>query len=199
MSYQLVSSNLFVSAPFAEAKTMAAQIKPILQSDSAISTHLANAMLKKGSDDANTTSGIVSTTNIFDATSGINTNAYSNMLVSLAAFKTAIKALPAFTGVADGDIRIVFTDCNKCVGYDTAKTNTKANAFAKLSATSAASINECHVTRVEFSLAETANNGIAVNTRWSSTINALEHRVVFALRDSQGRVSGLLGISKPAV
>ena len=60
------------------------------------------------------------------------------MLVSLAAFKNEIKALPAFTGVADGDIRIVFTDCNKCVGYDTAKTNTKANAFAKLSATSAA-------------------------------------------------------------
>ena len=60
MSYQLVSSNLFVSAPFAEEKTMAAQIKPILQSDSAISTHLANAMLKKGSDDANSTSGIVS-------------------------------------------------------------------------------------------------------------------------------------------
>ena len=55
MSYQLVSSNLFVSPPFAEAKTMAAQIKPILQSDSAISTHLANAMLKKGSDDANAT------------------------------------------------------------------------------------------------------------------------------------------------
>ena len=103
------------------------------------------------------------------------------MLVSLAAFKNEIKALP-FTGVADGDIRIVFTDCNKCVGYDTAKTNTKANAFA--------SINECHVNRVEFSLAETTNNGIAVNTRWSSTINALEHRMVFALRDSQGRVSG---------
>ena len=59
------------------------------------------------------------------------------MLVSLAAFKNEIKALPAFTGVADDDIRIVFTDCNKCVGYNTAKTNTKANAFAKLSATSA--------------------------------------------------------------
>ena len=50
---------------------------------------------------------------------------------------------PAFTGVADADIRIVFTDCNKCVGYDTTKTNNKANAFTKLSATSAASIDEC--------------------------------------------------------
>ena len=103
MSYQLVSSNLFVSAPFSEAKTMAAQIKPILQSDTAVSTYLANAMLKKGSDDASVTSGIVSTSNIYDATSGISTNAYANMLVSLAAFKNEIKALPAFTGVADGD------------------------------------------------------------------------------------------------
>ena len=199
MSYQLVSSNLFVAAPFAEPKTMAAQIKPILHATPAIFTHLANAMLKKGSDDASATSGLLSTTNIFDATSGVNTNAYTNMLTSLAAFKVAIKALPAFASVSDADIRIVFTDCNKCVGYDTAKTNTKANAFAKLSATSASSINECHVNRVEFSLAETANNGITVNTRWSTTINALEHRVVFALRDSEGRVSGLLGISKPVV
>ena len=78
-------------------------------------------------------------------------------------------------------------------------TNTKANAFDKLLASSASSVNDCHANCVEFSLAETVNNSLAVNTEWSFTINDLKHKVVFALRDFEGRVSGLLGISKPAL
>ena len=107
MSYQLVSSSLFVAAPFAEPKKMAALIKPLLRSDSAIVTHLANAMLTKGADDASNISGILTTTNICDAASEINTSAYASMLVSLVAFKTTIKALSTFSGVADADIKML--------------------------------------------------------------------------------------------
>ena len=56
------------------------------------------------------------------------------------------------------------------------KTNSQANTFAKLSASSASSINECHVNRVEFSLAETSKTSLAVNFRLSFTTHALlEH------------------------
>jgi hypothetical protein len=199
---------------FSDAQTLALAINAVLPTYPDIYTYLPKFLVSKGADDDVSPTGLSSTSALFSASGTINPIAYKNMLTSLQNFRSSISTLPVFRGVAAQNIRIVFTDSNKVVGFDSAKLtdagasytvagneglNIPANAFPKIYTPSSGVINECHVGRIEFAQAEESPNKIAINTRWSGTLKQTENRAVFALETSHHLRSGLLAISMPAV
>jgi hypothetical protein len=222
-AFQIPAASLTPSK-FPHAASLASVVSPILSTFNDINTILPAAMTNKGAD-ATTPNQILKTNAcMFDSNGNINPSTYLNMVVSIENFRYILSQKQFFSGIPADKIRIVFTDANKTVGFDSAKMKDKGAVF-DISMTEALDvsnnapslgtnkiqfafpkiyesvnlINECHVGRVEFEQAELASNSIGINRRWSGTLKTDESRAVFALKSPSGNVTGLLAVSIPAV
>ena len=169
--------------------------------------NLANAFPRSGSD-IEAGSDLTSSSALYSLNKSINPITYKKICVKLESLRKNLKLKNIFKDVADKDIRILMTDANKNVFYDSSKLkdsglfqyegneglNLPENAKPSFIAPK---INECHVGRSSFTMAETSPKGFAVTTAWSGTLGRPEHRVCIALRNNNGVVGAILAISRP--
>jgi hypothetical protein len=197
---------------FRGAKELADAVLTVVESTNVVKNLLPAAMVFSGNDDISGTTGITSSTSIFNG-SNINRLSYSNLLITLQQFRSQLQKHPYFVDIPDASaelIRVVFTDSVKSVGFDSSKlankgvpfaitqdetNNIYTKAFAKIYEPINL-INDCHVGRREFLEAELAPNGISFIQRYSSTLKQLEDRAVIALK-FDNKPTCLLAVSRP--
>jgi hypothetical protein len=197
------------SENFPSAKALADVVKRYIDADISVNTYIPKAMLFSGADDTDGTTGITSSTHLFNGSTN-NSNSYNNLLITLQNLRKKIKDDTYFSDISNDKLRIVFTDSVKSVGFDSAKlthpvsfdvcgnnygSDISSNAFAKIYE-GVKSINDNHVARREFLEAELAVNNLSFITRYSSTLKQLEDRVVFAL-EYENKIPALLAVSRP--
>ena len=146
---------------------------------------------------------------LYSSTGTVNPITYKTMCKKIEIFRGKLKLKETFKNVPNKDIRIVISNANKDIFYDSAKLrdpsvyqyegneglNLPSNATSKFIENK---INECHAGRVVFSLAETSQDNFAVTTSWSGTLKRLEHRVARACLNDNKIVGAIIAISIPA-
>jgi hypothetical protein len=140
----------------------------------------------------------------------VNPITYKIMCKKIQILRQKLKLRETFKNVPDRDIRILITNPNKDVFFDSAKLkdsalflydgneglNIPGNATAKFNDNK---INENHVGRFVFTNAEISKEGFAVTTNWSGTLKRQEHRVCKALRNNKKNVVAIIAISIPDI